>query len=214
MTCQISYANDTKILAAVLQIGDATYHVSTSVDLRQLLPSVVSIGFSSATGVAVELHRIMSWSFNSTLDPPSAPKSSKIPWRLLEVTGPVIGVVAIVCIFVSIRRWQLCARKRRYRALARGLGHFDYHKLARAANKFAKGNKLGEGGSASVYRGQLINPRRSVAIKRFKPAMSGQGREAFEDELRIASRLRHRNLVELIGWCYDGQRNLVEFICW
>jgi interleukin-1 receptor-associated kinase 1 len=156
----------------------------------------------------------MSWSFNSTLDPQPAPKGSKIPWKLLEVTGPVLGIIVIVCIFVGIRRWQLCARKKRYRSLARGLGHFDYHKLARAANKFAEENRLGEGGSASVYRGQLTNPGRSVAIKRFKPAMSGQGMEAFEDELRIASRLRHRNLVELIGWCYDGQRNLVEFICW
>ncbi|KAM3354622.1 hypothetical protein ACQJBY_025374 [Aegilops geniculata] len=238
MSCQISYGNDTKILAAVLQIGDVTYRVNTSVDLRQLLPSVVAIGFSGATGDAVELHQIMSWSFNSTLDlrpapapapseiPPPVPKSPEIPvptpksskvhlWKLLvEVTGPVIAVIAIVCIFVGIHRWQLCMRKKQCRALARGLGHIDYHKLARATNNFAKETRLGQGGSAFVYRGQLTSPSRPVAIKRFKPAASGQGRQAFEDELRIASRLRHRNLVELIGWCYDDKRNPIEFLCW
>ncbi|KAF7040004.1 hypothetical protein CFC21_049939 [Triticum aestivum] len=210
MTCHISYGNDTKILAAVLQIGDVTYHVNTSVDLRQLLPNVVSIGFSGATGVAVELHQIMSWSFNSTLDPSPA---RKILWKQIAVvTGPIIGVIAIVCSFVGVRRWQLCTRKKPYKALANGRKHIGYHKLARATKKFAEENKLGQGGSAFVYRGLLKGSQ--VAIKRFKLVPSGEGRKAFEDELMIASRLRHKNLVKLIGWCYDGQRNLVEFICW
>ncbi|XP_044336259.1 L-type lectin-domain containing receptor kinase IX.1-like [Triticum aestivum] len=213
MTCHISYSNDTKILAAVLQIVDVTYRVNTSVDLRQMLPSVVAIGFSGATGVAVEQHQIMSWSFNSTLDPSPPRRNPKIPWKLLvEATGPVTIFLAIVCIFVGVRRRQLCTRKKHYRALARGLEHFDYHKLAHATNKFSQENKLGQGGSASVYQGQLTN--RHVAIKRFRPVASGEGRKAFEDELRIASGLRHKHLVELIGWCYDRKRNPIEFICW
>ncbi|KAF7032995.1 LOW QUALITY PROTEIN: hypothetical protein CFC21_044123 [Triticum aestivum] len=188
MTCHISYGNDTKVLAAILQIGDVTYHVNTSVDLRQLLPSVVSIGFSGATGVAVELHQIISWSFNSTLDPSPA---RKILWKQIA---------------------ELCTRKKPYKALADGRKHIGYHKLARATNKFAEENKLGQGGSAFFYRGLLKSSE--VAIKRFKLVASGEGRKAFEDELMIASRLRHKNLVKLIGWCYDGQRNPVEFICW
>ncbi|VAH68857.1 unnamed protein product [Triticum turgidum subsp. durum] len=191
-------------------IGDVTYHVNTSVDLPQLLPSVVSIGFSGATGVAVELHQIMSWSFNSTLDPSP---TRKILWKqIAEVTGPIIGVIAIVCFFVGVRRWQLCTRKKPYKALANGRKHIGYHKLARATKNFAEENKLGQGGSAFVYRGLLKSSQ--VAIKRFKLVPSGEGRKAFEDELMITSRLRHKNLVKLIGWCYDGQRNLFESICW
>ncbi|XP_020188776.2 L-type lectin-domain containing receptor kinase IX.1-like [Aegilops tauschii subsp. strangulata] len=218
MTCNITYGNETQTLAAILKIGDATYRVNTNVDLR-FMPSVVTIGFSGATGAADELYQIMSWKFRSTFNP-HARKSSESPppapkILLVEViTGPIIGVIAIVCIFVGIRRWQLCTRKKRYRSLAGGIGHIGYRKLAHAANKFAEENKLGQGGSASVYRGELTNPSRAVAIKRFNPATSSEGRKAFEDELRIATRLRHRNLVELIGWCYYGQRYLVEFICW
>ncbi|KAF7045405.1 hypothetical protein CFC21_054517 [Triticum aestivum] len=192
MTCNITYSNETQTLAAILKIGDATYSVNTSVDLR-LMPSVVTIGFSGATGAADELYQIMSWKFRSTFNP-HARKSYESP-------PPAPKIL-------------LCTRKKRYRSLAGGIGHIGYCKLALAANKFAQENKLGQGGSASVYRGELANPSRAVAIKRFKPATSSEGRKAFEDELRIASRLRHRNLVELIGWCYYGQRNLVEFICW
>ncbi|VAH40713.1 hypothetical protein VPH35_025914 [Triticum aestivum] len=219
MTCNITYGNDTKILAALLQIGDTTYRVSTSVDLRQFLPSVVAIGFSGATGIAVELHQIVSWSFDSTLDPPRESPGSRPPapktLLLVEIiTRLVIGVIAIVCIFVGVRRWQLFTRKKRYKALARGLVPIGYHRLARATNEFAEENKLGQGGSPSVYEGQLGSPSRPVAIKIFKKTSSCEGRKAFEDELKIASQLRHRNLVELIGWCCDGQRSLVEFICW
>ncbi|KAI5002134.1 hypothetical protein ZWY2020_026784 [Hordeum vulgare] len=211
MTCGISYGNETKVLAAVLQIGDVTYRVNTSVDLRQMLPSVVAIGFSGATGVAVEQHQVLSWSFNSTLDPSPPRKNSKFPWKLLvEATGPVVVFLAIVCIFVGLR--QLCTRKKHYRALARGLEHFDYHKLARATNKFSQENMIGQGGSACVYRGQLTD--KHVAVKRFRPVASSEGRKAFEDELSIASGLRHRHLVQLIGWCYDRKMNPVEFICW
>ncbi|KAE8775543.1 Lectin-domain containing receptor kinase A4.2 [Hordeum vulgare] len=173
---------------ALLQIGDTTYRVNTTIDLRQFLPNLVAIGFSGATGMAVELHQIVSWSFESTLDPPRESPGSRppTPKTLLPVeiiTGPVIGVIAIVCIFVGVRRWQLFARKKRYKALARGL----------ATNEFAEENKLGQGGFACVYKGQLASTSRPAAIKRFKQTSSGKGRKAFEDELKMASRPRHRN---------------------
>ncbi|XBI84981.1 hypothetical protein VPH35_093190 [Triticum aestivum] len=116
MTCQVSYDNNTQVLTATLKIGDVAYHVDTSADLRQLLPSVVAIGFSAATGAAVELHRILSWSFDSSLDvspppepqPPAAtkPKShSKLPWpsivAIIISCGCVVllasGLVVVFC---------------------------------------------------------------------------------------------------------------------
>lgn len=90
MTCRISYVNTTQRLAAELQIGNASYHVDSVVDMRQQLPSSVAVGFSAATGVSSELHRVLAWSFNSTLDgprrpavPSSSPFTKVIPWKIV-----------------------------------------------------------------------------------------------------------------------------------
>jgi len=99
MTCEVIY-NDAQVLSAVLQIGNATYHVHTSVDLRQQLPNVVAVGLSAATGAAAELHEILSWSFSSTLDKvqsPAPPRNHKVVlWKLLVVVTVTIGAIAIV----------------------------------------------------------------------------------------------------------------------
>jgi serine/threonine protein kinase len=73
---------------------------------------------------------------------------------------------------------------------------------------------LGRGGFGSVYKGRL--PRSDidddggeqvVAIKKFSPE-SSQSRTEFEAEVKIIGRLRHRNLVQLLGWC-DSRKGLL-----
>ncbi|EEF29998.1 lectin 7 [Ricinus communis] len=44
-----------------------TYSLSYTVDLREVLPEWVRIGFSAATGTAVETNSILSWDFYSSL---------------------------------------------------------------------------------------------------------------------------------------------------
>eukprot|EP00257_Ricinus_communis_P011373 XP_002532385.2 agglutinin-2 [Ricinus communis] len=44
-----------------------TYSLSYTVDLREVLPEWVRIGFSAATGAAVEINNILSWEFYSSL---------------------------------------------------------------------------------------------------------------------------------------------------
>ncbi|GJM95192.1 hypothetical protein PR202_ga11900 [Eleusine coracana subsp. coracana] len=62
----------------------------------------------------------------------------------------------------------------------------------------------------SVYRGFLTEMSLAVAIKRVSKS-SKQGRKEFAAEVRIISRLRHRNLVQLIGWCHDGGELLLVY---
>ena len=66
-----------------------------------------------------------------------------------------------------------------------------------------------------MYRGRLQSDdadnggrQQQVAIKRFSSESSSQGRKEFEAEVRIISRLRHRNLVQLLGWC-DSPKGLL-----
>ncbi|MCD7457463.1 hypothetical protein HAX54_035111 [Datura stramonium] len=86
---------------------------------------------------------------------------------------------------------------------------FSYGELARATNNFAEGQKLGEGGFGDVYKGLLKECNSCIAVKRVSKG-SKQGIKEYASEVKIISRLRHRNLVQLIGWCHEkGQLHLV-----
>nr|ABA99273.1 lectin protein kinase, putative, expressed [Oryza sativa Japonica Group] len=89
-----------------------------------------------------------------------------------------------------------------------GPKRFRFGELAIATDDFSDEHKLGEGGFGSVYRGFLKELNLDVAIKRVSKS-SKQGRKEYASEVRIISRLRHRNLVQLIGWCHGGGELLV-----
>ena len=91
-----------------------------------------------------------------------------------------------------------------------GPRRFHYRDLAVATRNFSQEEKLGEGGFGSVYHGYLKDMDLHVAIKRVSKN-SNQGRKEFESEVKIISRLRHRNLVELIGWCHAGEELLLVY---
>ena len=75
---------------------------------------------------------------------------------------------------------------------------FTNRELICATNNFTKGGKLGEGGFGGVYKGLLSESNVDVAVKRVSEG-SKQGRKEYISEVKIISRLRYRNLVQLIG---------------
>jgi hypothetical protein len=91
-----------------------------------------------------------------------------------------------------------------------GPRRFRYDDLVVATNNFSDGNKLGQGGFGSVYRGFLNELNIPVAIKRVSKG-SKQGRKEYASEVRVISRLRHKNLVQLIGWCHLGNDLLLVY---
>ncbi|KAK3140192.1 hypothetical protein QOZ80_5AG0397340 [Eleusine coracana subsp. coracana] len=91
-----------------------------------------------------------------------------------------------------------------------GPKRFRYGVLATATDNFSEEHKLGEGGFGSVYHGFLTEMSLAVAIKRVSKS-SKQGRKEYAAEVRIISRLRHRNLVQLIGWCHGGGELLLVY---
>ena len=86
-----------------------------------------------------------------------------------------------------------------------------YAQLAAATKDFAAEGKLGQGGSGSVYRGHLKESGLDVAIKVFSRGASMEGRKEFRSEVTVISRLRHRNLGQLIGWCHGRRRLLLVY---
>ncbi|KAA8531863.1 hypothetical protein F0562_006420 [Nyssa sinensis] len=89
---------------------------------------------------------------------------------------------------------------------------FSYEELAAATGGFSDANVLGQGGFGFVHKGVLPNGK-EVAVKSLKLG-SGQGEREFQAEVEIISRVHHRHLVSLVGYCIaDGQRMLVyEFV--
>ncbi|CAL5213547.1 unnamed protein product [Lathyrus oleraceus] len=94
----------------------------------------------------------------------------------------------------------------------RGAGpkKYTYAELAHAANNFKDEHKLGQGGFGGVYRGFLKDTKSYVAIKRVSED-SHQGIKEFASEVTIISKLRHRNLVQLIGWCHERKKLLLVY---
>jgi serine/threonine protein kinase len=67
-----------------------------------------------------------------------------------------------------------------------------------ATDGFSSENKLGEGGFGSVYRGFLHDTNLHIAVKKVCKS-SCEGWKEFVSVVRTISRLRHRNLVRLVG---------------
>ncbi|KAL2643906.1 hypothetical protein R1flu_011493 [Riccia fluitans] len=86
--------------------------------------------------------------------------------------------------------------------------YFTYDELEAATNGFSRENLLGEGGFGRVYKG-VVSGNQEVAVKQLTVG-GGQGEREFRAEVEIISRVHHRHLVSLVGYCIaDRQRLLV-----
>ncbi|XP_021299996.1 probable leucine-rich repeat receptor-like protein kinase At5g49770 [Herrania umbratica] len=94
----------------------------------------------------------------------------------------------------------------------KGARWFSYDELKKCTNNFSENNELGFGGYGKVYRGMLSDGQ-SVAIKRAQHG-SMQGGLEFKTEIELLSRVHHKNLVGLVGFCFEqGEQMLVyEFM--
>ncbi|KAJ7954022.1 Receptor-like kinase [Quillaja saponaria] len=94
-----------------------------------------------------------------------------------------------------------------------GPGHsrswFTYEELLKATNGFSAQNLLGEGGFGSVYKGYLPDGR-ELAVKQLKIG-GGQGEREFTAEVETISRIHHRHLVSLVGYCISDNRRLLVY---
>ncbi|XP_022967123.1 proline-rich receptor-like protein kinase PERK12 [Cucurbita maxima] len=89
---------------------------------------------------------------------------------------------------------------------------FSYEELMEITSGFSRQNVLGEGGFGCVYQG-LLPDGKPVAVKQLK-ARSGQGEKEFKAEVEIISRVHHRHLVSLVGYCGSEHHKLLiyEFV--
>ncbi|CAM8982368.1 unnamed protein product [Rhodiola kirilowii] len=183
--------------------------LSYKVDLSPILQETMFVGFSASTGLLASSHYVFGWSFKMN----GAARSLQLP-SLPSLPGPkkshrdlILGVSISTILFIIfslastiyliwkiknadfIEAWEFNV----------GPHRFSYKELKKATKNFRDKELLGSGGFGKVYKGLLPKSKVHVAVKRIAHE-SRQGLREFASEIAIMGRLRHRNLVQLLGW--------------
>ncbi|KAJ0963324.1 hypothetical protein J5N97_028446 [Dioscorea zingiberensis] len=198
--------------------------LSLVVNLSSILLDPMYVGFSSSTGTLVASHNLLGWSFKmngmtEALDLSSLPllhevvPNEKEKQKYLTIWLPVVVSIVLLlgisaAIFMVIRRIKFAKLLEDWE-LQYGPHRFSYKALITATNGFKDKNLLGVGGFGRVYKGVLPKCKTEVAVK-LVSRESKQGMREFVTEIVTLGRLRHRNLVQLLGYCrHEGKLLLV-----
>ncbi|OVA15594.1 Protein kinase domain [Macleaya cordata] len=187
--------------------------LSLSRDLSDTILDSMYVGFASSTGSLLTSHYILGWSFKingkaqalNLSQLPKLPrrwpkKKSKILEIGLPIFVPILVLTMIFGIFFIIRRKRKFAELVEEWELNYGRQRFSYKDLYIATKGFREKELLGIGGFGRVYKGVLPTSKIEVAVKRISHN-STQGIREFIAEIVSIGHLRHRNLVQLLGYC-------------
>ncbi|MQL73953.1 hypothetical protein Taro_006312 [Colocasia esculenta] len=192
-------------------------------NLSELVTETAYIGFSSSTGSFETSHYILGWNFqmngiaqtfNLTTLPSLPPRRSNRKPKVVLIWVPIIAPIsallaAAAVVFVQYRRikfaevlddWELELGSRR----------FSYKELYKATRGFGETQLLGVGGFGRVYRGIMPTSKVDVAVKRVAHD-SKRGTREFIAEIASIGHLRHRNLVQLLGYCRRKRELLLVY---
>ncbi|XVE49436.1 hypothetical protein DITRI_Ditri01bG0082200 [Diplodiscus trichospermus] len=201
----LSYNGTSKALTVVVAPADIfgqseALNLTYNVDLSTVLPPKVFIGFSASSGQATPAQLIISWNFTSTMS-------------LIEEG---VGLIAFI-LFRSSRRKKPDEEQGEDddsmdMDFEKGNGpkRFTFKALVTATGNFSEEGKLGQGGFGGVYRGYLADQNIEIAVKKIA-SNSKQGKKEYVSEVKTISRLRHRNLVQLIGWSHENANFLLVY---
>ncbi|XP_028780983.1 probable serine/threonine-protein kinase PBL25 [Neltuma alba] len=88
--------------------------------------------------------------------------------------------------------------------------NFTFRDLAMATKNFRQETLIGEGGFGRVYKGRIETIHQDVAVKQLD-RNGFQGNREFLVEVLMLSLLHHENLVNLVGYCADGDQRLLVY---
>ncbi|KAK1284778.1 Receptor-like protein kinase FERONIA [Acorus calamus] len=141
------------------------------------------------------------------------PKNSKKGhWSTAIAGGVVGGAVAIALVFLAVLfalkkkvMLQTCVSSPSNQSRL-----FSLSEIKSATKDFSESLVIGVGGFGKVYRGEIDGGSTSVAIKRGS-RLSNQGAHEFRTEIDMLSKLRHRHLVSLVGYCDENYEMILVY---
>ncbi|KAI3738749.1 hypothetical protein L2E82_28875 [Cichorium intybus] len=92
------------------------------------------------------------------------------------------------------------------KAVETNLPSFTYQELVEATDGFK--DELGKGAFGIVYKGVI--GKKTVAVKKLHTVFQ-DGEKEFKTEVDTIARTHHKNLVQLIGYCDDGEQRLLVY---
>ncbi|CAN6441354.1 unnamed protein product [Victoria cruziana] len=186
--------------------------LSLPLNTSDVLNQYSYFGFAASTGSEIELNCILKWNLTVEI------LSDKLPWPV-TVFGIVLPSTIAVAAAVCAAAWFLHRRRKgtdypnitgALKSMPGTPREFSFNELKKATNNFDEKMKLGQGGFGVVYRGMLLPEGMDVAVKMFSREAT-KGKDDFLAELTTINRLRHKNLVRLIGWCHRKGTLLIVY---
>ncbi|KAL8116705.1 hypothetical protein AgCh_023017 [Apium graveolens] len=187
--------------------------ISFPIDLSSLLDDYMYAGFTASTGLLSASQNVLGWSFRiggkaQDLNYFQLPSLDK-PVEVVQTKGFIIGItlatitlafLILLGVLHIIHQIRTQDDTLEYWEVDYGACRFNYSELVAATNGFNEKNLIGCGGFGRVYKGVIPSTGLVVAIKRIAQD-SRQGMREFVAEITSMRGLRHRNLVQLHGWC-------------
>jgi serine/threonine protein kinase len=211
---------------------------SINTDLSKNFIEFMYVGFSASTEGSTELHMIRDWTFQ-TFGFPSVNLSSNgnqistngsvgtIPnitfnnsnvtsHKRLSLALGILGPLALCFVFalfmwVTIKKIiQLTRKKEGFASeVLKGPRKFTYKELSAATKGFHMTRVIGKGAFGVVFKAVIPDTGVTYAVKRAK--QEHQCKSEFVSELSIIACLRHKNLVQLEGWCDEKGELLLVY---
>ncbi|KAK7279914.1 hypothetical protein RJT34_24975 [Clitoria ternatea] len=156
--------------------------------------------------------------------------------KLWALVGPIVGGIVTLCLVATVFLFATKCRKKKPKqrtvdsvgwtplrmfggsSLSRTSEHgshgylglkIPFADIQSATNNFDKSLIIGSGGFGMVYKG-VLRDNVKVAVKRGMPG-SRQGLPEFQTEITVLSKIRHRHLVSLVGFCEENSEMILVY---
>ncbi|KAJ0793136.1 putative protein kinase RLK-Pelle-SD-2b family [Helianthus annuus] len=124
----------------------------------------------------------------------------------MSVLGIVVLIGVIYVFFFQIHQKKAINSYRCSTTVETNLPRFTYEELVKATDWFK--DEMGKGAFGIVYKGVIGT--KIVAVKKLETVFK-DGQKEFQTEVNTIARTHHKNLVQLLGYCDDGEQRLLIY---